>query len=240
MRNTESCQSWPSRLHALQTWIRVNLPFSFAYIAAPLSDEKKTKVFLSMPKSFSVCRMMPTPSSSSRTASPYLRDKRIQGSANKTLYNYGQGHLYYSVKLADQILTILADWCPGRMQMHIVDREWSLEPSKGRMVVSVWLVCWWSWGLPKNKINNGFVNDLTGKLLPVENQPHLYVQLGQVGLTHTPIDRKGFIVSVGAVEIRNVIIFNARTNWYLWLYSTSLPIIVLSLYTGMFGMCTLS
>lgn len=59
-----------------------SLPRSFEYIAAPLSDEKNTNVFLDIPKSSSLRRILPTLSSSSRTASPYLME-----------YNQNQSYL---------------------------------------------------------------------------------------------------------------------------------------------------
>ena len=65
-----------------------SLPRSFEYIAAPLSDEKNTNVFLDIPKSSSLRRILPTLSSSSRTASPYLME-----------YNQNQTNLKWHSKL---------------------------------------------------------------------------------------------------------------------------------------------
>ena len=55
---------------------KVFTPLVFDTKAAPLSDEKNTKVLLAMPRSFSFSRILPTLSSNSLTASPYLL-KRI-------------------------------------------------------------------------------------------------------------------------------------------------------------------
>ena len=54
-----------------------NLPSLGAEMrAAPLSDVKKTNVFLLMPKFCRRLRIFPTLSSISRTASPYLQGRR--------------------------------------------------------------------------------------------------------------------------------------------------------------------
>ena len=51
------------------------LPFIFENKEAPLSDEKNTNVLFAISVSFNFWRIVPTPSSNSRTASPYLTMK---------------------------------------------------------------------------------------------------------------------------------------------------------------------
>lgn len=50
-----------------------NVPFCLAYVAPPLSEEKNTRVLLSIFRLFREARIFPTAESNSLTTSPYLQ-----------------------------------------------------------------------------------------------------------------------------------------------------------------------
>lgn len=108
--------------------------------AAPLSDVKKTKVLLSMPRRRSNDRIFPTLSSSSITASPYLQNTRqlppkFNQSRRKesSMLNLNTGHV---------------GSFPGSLERRRRGCEWRQEPSRGRRASGPQPDAGWSRDLP--------------------------------------------------------------------------------------------
>ena len=113
------------------------LPFIFENKEAPLSDEKNTNVLFAIPMSFNFWRIVPTPSSNSRTASPYLTMKlKIYDTKSYT----GVEKFIINDVTQKKLLTNPSDWYPDILLMHTGEHELNLGPSIGRKAVFLRLV----------------------------------------------------------------------------------------------------